>query len=244
MKNINNRIFIGNSLRLVYGEKKYFVSFLILAFSLTILYLFLLPSLPDGAFTLFAIQFITPIQILFSFVFGILFGLVIVLNVLAYRVRVSTSKKLSFGALLATLVNGLCCTPVIPSLIALTGVSTPVLFKYAPPIEIFFENYSVYFYVLSSGLLLFSVNYLSKNIACCANKPTDRKLKMQSTQNTMKGIGKISITLILVAALVIASLVVVDFQFKRTVSTSSNVIGTQNGNVVRPFPLRWSMARQ
>ena len=64
-------------------------------------------------------------------------------------------------------MNGFCCTPLIPSLIAMTGVSTPVLYEISPRLQAFFEFNSQYFYALSVILLLVSVHYLSRNISCC-----------------------------------------------------------------------------
>jgi hypothetical protein len=99
-------------------------------------------------------------------------SLVLLLNVLAFSMRANAQAKLTVGSFLASLVNGLCCTPLIPSLIALTGVSTPVLFRFVPPIEAFFEFNYPYFYLLSTGLLFVSLHYLSRNIICCKKSPS------------------------------------------------------------------------
>lgn len=174
MQPTQSSFYIANAFKILVREKILLSLFVVSSFVISVFYLFLLPSLPDGTFSSYAINFITPVQITFSFVFGICFALIIVLNILAFKNKTSTSKKLSIGAVFATLVNGLCCTPVIPSVIALTGASTPLLFEYSPPIEAFFENYAVYFYVLSALLMFVSIHYISKRISCCCTASNDR----------------------------------------------------------------------
>jgi hypothetical protein len=150
--------------------RAYLSLFLVLSISISVLYLFLLPSLPDGALVLYAINFITPIQAVFAPIFGVLISLVVTLNVYSFRIHASSAKGVTVGSVLASLVNGLCCTPLIPSLLALSGASTPVLYAISPRIQAFFEFNYPYFYVLSVILLLVSVHYLSRNISWCSRK--------------------------------------------------------------------------
>ncbi len=152
----------------LFTGKVYPSLFLALSGSISVLYMFLLPSLPYGALVPYAIDFITPIQVAFSLIFGVLISLVVTLNVYAFRIRASSVKAITAGSVLASLVNGLCCTPLIPSLIAMTGVSTPVLYAISPRIQAFFEFNYQYFYALSVILLLVSIHYLSRNISCCS----------------------------------------------------------------------------
>jgi hypothetical protein len=161
-----------NALSILISEKRYLMMLVLLSVLICTLYLFLLPSLPDGGLVFYAIYFITPLQVVFAISFGVLISLVFTLNVYAYRIKTSSRRNLTVGSILASLVNGLCCTPLIPSLIALTGVSTPVLYSISPRIQAFFEFNYGYFYALSLILLLISVHYLSRNISCCANKVT------------------------------------------------------------------------
>ncbi|HZW56124.1 MAG TPA: hypothetical protein VFF30_07540 [Nitrososphaerales archaeon] len=160
-----------NALRLAFSKRNYVAFFAVLAIAISVLYMYLLPSLPDGVLIApYAINFITPLQEVFALVFGVLFGLVIVLNIYAFRMHASSGKRLTIGSVLASLVNGLCCTPIIPTLIALSGASTPILFDYSPRIQAFFEFNYPYFYLLSAALLLASVHYLSRNITSCCKR--------------------------------------------------------------------------
>jgi hypothetical protein len=156
-----------SALAAILASKAYSALFLVLAGSVSALYMFLLPSLPLGGPVPFAIRFLTPIQAAFSLIFGVLISLVATLNVYALRARAPSTKGLALGSVLASLVNGLCCTPVIPSLIAMTGVSTSVLYEVSPRLQAFFEFNYPYFYALSAVLLLLSVHYLSRSISAC-----------------------------------------------------------------------------
>jgi hypothetical protein len=160
-----------SALGALFAERAYLFLFLALSGLVSVLYMFLLPSLPLGALVPYAIEFITPVQVAFAPIFGVLISLVAALNVYAFRIRASSAKSLTVGSVLASLVNGLCCTPLIPSLIAMTGVSTPVLYAISPRIQAFFEFNSQSFYALSVVLLLISVHYLSRSVSsCCAVK--------------------------------------------------------------------------
>ncbi len=155
------------ALTVVFRNKLNNVLFFSLAPAVSLLYMFLLPSLPAGGLVPDAIRFITPVQLIFSVAFGVLLSLVVVLNIQAFRMNVPSASGSAVGSVLASLVNGLCCTPLVPLVIALSGASTPVLFQYSPPIQAFFENYASYFYLMSATLLLLSIHFVSKGISCC-----------------------------------------------------------------------------
>jgi hypothetical protein len=155
------------ALGILFRRRLYLLSFVLISSSFSVAYMFLLPSLPFGTVALFAIKFITPLQIAFSLVFGVLLGLVITLNIYSYKIRTTSMKGLTLGSIISSLVNGLCCTPFVPTIVTMTGASTPVIYSISPSIQAFFEFNYPYFYALSSLLLLISVHLLSRNIACC-----------------------------------------------------------------------------
>jgi len=160
-------LYLAEALGLVFERRTYFYSFLFLSVAISSLYIVLLPSLPLGSLNLQVVRFITPLQPAFAIIFGFLLSLVILFNVYSAKYRVNGVKAITVGSILASAVNGLCCTPVIPSLIAIFGASSTVVFEYAPPIQAFFERDYPYFYLLSAMLLLFSLQRSSKNIVCC-----------------------------------------------------------------------------
>lgn len=171
MRPSNSRsLYLAEALGLVFERRAYFYSFLVMSFAISSLYVVLLPSLPLGSVNLQVVRFITPFQVAFAVIFGLLLSLVILLNIYSARYRVKGAKAITVGSILASAVNGLCCTPVVPSLIAFFGASSSVVFEYAPPIQAFFEYNYPYFYLLSALLLLFSLQRSSKNIVCCKKR--------------------------------------------------------------------------
>jgi hypothetical protein len=165
--NLRRGFYLPQALSLVFERRAYLYSFLVLSVAISSLYIVLLPSLPLGTLNFQVVRFITPLQLAFAVVFGILLSLVVTINIYSVKFRVKGTKGITIGSILASAVNGLCCTPVVPSLIAILGASSTVIFEYAPPIQAFFERDYPYFYLLSALLLLLSLQRSSKNIVCC-----------------------------------------------------------------------------
>jgi hypothetical protein len=172
----------GNAIRAMLQDRFYALLLVSLSIAFTAIYLVLLPSLPNGAISLTFVRFITPIQIAFSIIFGLLLGLIITLNLSIRGIRNRAKSKnatagASAGAILSTFVNVLCCTPVVPSVVALFGASTPLVFGYSVPVEAFFENNYVYFYFISAILFVVSIHYISKSAYCCTVKRDGKRGK-------------------------------------------------------------------
>lgn len=153
--------------RIIFDDRRYASLFMALASLISMLYMFLLPSLPSGTVAFYLIRFITPIQIAFALTFGVLMSLVIILDIHIFRIHASSTRKFTVGAILASLVNSLCCTPLVPTLVALSGVSPLLLFRFSPAIQAFFGHNYLYFYLLSALSLFVSIHYLGKSISFC-----------------------------------------------------------------------------
>lgn len=148
-------------------EKKYLAVYLTLAALITVLYVFLLPTLPFGAFVPQAVRFITPPQLVFAFTFGGLLGLLITANVYAREVGTRISKVAPLTSVATSVVNVLCCTPVIPVALAVIGGAVPVAAGLSPSVQFLFEKYYYAFYVFSAATLLYAVYRMFSNLACC-----------------------------------------------------------------------------
>ena len=155
-------------MHMVLKDRRYFFLLALLSSIFTAIYLVLLPSLPNGTINPMFIEFITPIQIIFSFLFGVMIGLMITLGIYAAKLKIRSPKGGPVaGVLISALVNALCCTPIVPSILAFLGASTPILFAYSPHIQAFFEQNYTDFYILSLLIFLVSFHYTAKNISCC-----------------------------------------------------------------------------
>jgi hypothetical protein len=156
-----------NAVIMMLQDSSYAILLVSLSIIFTAIYIVLLPSLPNGTISITFVQFITPLQIIFSILFGSMLGLIITLNVYAARSKIKTPKRAPTIAFISTFVNVLCCTPLIPSVFTFLGASTSVLFTYSPKIQSFFEQNYPYFYLVSFLLFFASFHYASKNIFCC-----------------------------------------------------------------------------
>ncbi len=161
-----------NAIRIVFNSKAYYMVFLVFA-ALTFLgysYLFSGSSLnlamPKIAFGLNAYSLIISISI------SILLALSLVMNLFAFVNGAAMNGKSGLGAVIASIIpNSLCCTSLVPAILAAFGAPTATIIGVAGELQGPFATYETLFIVLSIGLLLLSILLVSRNIAkCCTVK--------------------------------------------------------------------------
>jgi len=107
----------------------------------------------------------------FAFALSALLSLVLTMNVYALRhaARAGRGKSLSAGAVLASVLpSSLCCTSVVPSLLAIAGASTPQIFGFTGRIQGFFATYETAILGLALVLLVGGFHLASRNLhAAC-----------------------------------------------------------------------------
>ena len=103
---------------------------------------------------------------LFSLALAALLSLVLTLNIYAFRSSVrQRNGGLTAGALLSSLLPaGICCTPVVPALLAIAGASTPQIFGLTGRIQGFFVAYQPLILTFALALLLVSLRLTTTNI--------------------------------------------------------------------------------
>lgn len=123
----------------------------------TVFYLVALPAERFGAIAWGALQFLTPGEAIAAVLLGFGTAATIALNVAAGRLR-PTSTTLSFSGIVAAIVpTSLCCTTVIPSVLAALGASAPAIMHISGRYESFFANYAAAFigFAVAAVLLAF-----------------------------------------------------------------------------------------
>lgn len=143
--------------------KKYALMFSTMFAIVFILYYYLLESSATGIidFGSYYIFF----DLLSSFVISFLISLVITLNVYSYKLKAKTSKKLTLSSVLgAILPSSLCCTSVIPSLLAVLGFSTSFIVGNTGKIQSIFSIYGPLFIVAGAAIAFFGLIQITKNI--------------------------------------------------------------------------------
>jgi hypothetical protein len=129
----------------------------------------LLPGLLLGSFGLWVLRFLTPLQLAFALVMGVLLPLVLVVNVYVWRnpkccVGKAAGEGRTVGALLLGLVpNALCCTPVIPAVLALFA-SGSSLVAVSASTQYWLGAFAGVLYVISAAALWGSLRVASRRI--------------------------------------------------------------------------------
>ncbi|MCW1312687.1 MAG: hypothetical protein OH338_04650, partial [Candidatus Parvarchaeota archaeon] len=128
-----------------------------------ILYFYLLESSATGIidFGSYYIYF----DLLSSFVISFLISLVITMNVYSYKLKAKTSKKLTLSSIVgAILPSSLCCTSIIPSLLAVLGFSTSFIVGNTGKIQSIFSIYGPLFIAAGAAIAYFGLMQITKNI--------------------------------------------------------------------------------
>ena len=145
-------VFASRGYRLLAGGL--FVAFLTL-------YLFLLPgAYTGGIIGWVSLRFLTPTLVFFSLLLAALVSLSLTFSVYGFR---TAAAARGHGASLLSVVTSimpglLCCTPVVPTVLALLGASTPTIFGLSGRIQGIFATYEVHFLAAAALLLVYALH--------------------------------------------------------------------------------------
>ena len=138
---------------------------------ITAFYLVMLPSSAVGGFTLIALHYLTPFLALAAIALGYGFALTIAINVSAVAQRSRASGAVGIGGLLAAVLPGsLCCTSVVPSLLAALGASTPTILGTTGKIQSIFATYEGAF--IAASLVGVALSIVLAARSCGSSCPT------------------------------------------------------------------------
>jgi hypothetical protein len=135
-------------------------------------YLFTLPATYTGGIVGFvSVRYLNTERVFFSLALAVLLSLALTLNV--YSVRASVRRRgagLGAAGVLASLVpSSLCCTSLVPSLLAAVGASTPQIFSVTGLIQGTVAGYEALFLVVALVLLLVSLYLAARTVlGACA----------------------------------------------------------------------------
>ncbi|MCI4352980.1 MAG: hypothetical protein L3K14_06290 [Thermoplasmata archaeon] len=143
----------------MFREGPYALTYVGLAVLTGFAYALLLPGLLLGSFELVALHFLTWTQAVFAVAMGLLIPMVVLLNVYLWRhpaCVVSTTgprgRSAASGALLGILPNALCCSPVLPTLVAVFAAGGSAV-AITAPLQYFFATYEAPFYAVAALLM-------------------------------------------------------------------------------------------
>ena len=156
-----------SAIRLVLQSQPYrYLTLGFFVFALTA-YVFTLPAAYTGGVVgLISLRYLTAELLFFSLALAALLSLALTLNIYAFRASIrQRSGGLSLGAALSSVLPAtICCTPLVPSLLAILGATTPQIFGISGRIQGFFAIYELEILGFALILLLVSLHLAARNI--------------------------------------------------------------------------------
>ena len=113
-----------------------------------------------------SLRYLNAELLFFAVALAALLSLALTLNIYAFRASATKpGGGWTLGALLSSLLPaGICCTPVVPTLLAIVGASTPQIFGLTGRIQGFFAAYELLILTLALVILLFSLRLTTRSI--------------------------------------------------------------------------------
>ncbi len=158
--------FIG-AVGLVFHARPYRYLALGLFASALTLYVFTLPAVyTGGVIGLISLRYLNAELLFFAIALAALLSLALTLNIYAFRSSLrQRGTGVTFGAALSSLLPaGVCCTPLVPTGLAILGATTPQIFSLTGRIQGVFATYEPLFLAFALILLLFSLHLVTRNI--------------------------------------------------------------------------------
>jgi hypothetical protein len=140
-------------------------------------YLVMLPATyTGGAVGWVSLRYLNVELSLTALILALLLSVVLTLNVYSARIALrQQGTGLSVGAVLASLVpSSICCTPLLPSVLAAIGASTPQIFSLTGRIQGTVARYEALFLVLSILLLLVALRLAAQGV-CWSCRLAERR---------------------------------------------------------------------
>ncbi len=143
-----------------------YLALAVFALALT-LYVFTLPAVyTGGVIGLISLRYLDAELLFFSVALAALLSLALTLNIYALRASIRRrSGGLSLAGVLSSFLPAtICCTPVVPSLRAILGATTPQIFGLTGQIQGFFATYEPVILAFALVLLLVSLRLTTRSI--------------------------------------------------------------------------------
>ena len=132
-----------------------------------VLYAFTLPAAyTGGVIGLISLEYLNAELLFFSLALAAALSLALTLNVYAFRVAATRrGGGVTLGAILSTLVApSICCSPLVPTVLALFGASTPRIFSLTGRVQGFVAAYELHILTVALALLIYAVHLAGKGV--------------------------------------------------------------------------------
>lgn len=135
-----------------------------------IAYLFILPATYTGGYIgLISLHYLTWKDVLIALVLSFLMSLLIPFIIFSYRMGGRSSKASSAGGLITSMITPfLCCTPVIPSVLAvITGILPVIPGMMGIDIQAFIATHELEIYLFAILLLIIALYQNARQVISC-----------------------------------------------------------------------------
>jgi len=165
MKSLNH---IKDSARIVFSSKKYIFIAVASFVSFFVLYIFTLPATyTGGRVGIISLQMLTPLQGFFAFVMALFISFIIPFTVYAFKTGGKARKgSTATGFIASVLPPILCCSPLLPTLVATLGAVSPI-FGFSSSIQGFIATNETYILLGATLLLGFALIQTAKSTKEC-----------------------------------------------------------------------------
>ena len=156
-----------NVIRLVLGHSGYRRFGLTIFLPALALYAFILPATYTGGMIGWvSLRYLNLELGLISLALAAALSLALTLNVYAYRAAADrrSCSVIAGGMFSSILPTSICCTPVVPTLLAFLGASTPQIFGIGGQVQGFFATYEMPILLLALALMVFAVHLAAKKL--------------------------------------------------------------------------------
>ena len=155
--------------KIVFSNRKYLSLGIISFIGFLTLYLFTLPAtFTGGRIGFISLQFLTLKLALFSILMAFFISLVIPFTVFGFKHGIKTSKASVTGGFLGSVLPPiLCCSPFIPTVLALVGATSFAWFGVGGAIQGFIATYETQFFSGATLLLAYATVQSAKSTNKC-----------------------------------------------------------------------------
>lgn len=159
-----------NAFQFVFERRSYWLMGILAFVLFFIAYLFMLPATYTGGHIgLISLHYFTWRDGIIAFVLSILMGLLIPFIVFSYRMSGSSRKASSAGGLFVSLITPfLCCTPVIPSIMAVVAGILPIIpGTTGVYVQAFIATHELEIYLFAILLLIIALYQNARQVVSC-----------------------------------------------------------------------------
>ncbi len=162
---------LKSTVKILFGQKMYILMFAILFLVVGMIYGYMLLNAAEGIFD-FGVYYVY-FDIISTAIISFLISLVITVNVYAYKIKSKGTRKFGIASVIsAILPSSLCCTSIVPSLLAVGGASTSFIVGNTGKIQSVFSTYGPLFIVFGAALAYIGLIQAIKNLnnGCILNE--------------------------------------------------------------------------